>query len=259
MESSFTLITGASSGIGLELAKICAKKKQNLILVARREEKLKNLQQELQKQFAVEVKVIGLDLSKTDAAQKLDDATRELNVQILINNAGFGSYGLFLETDLQKELNMIDLNMRTLTELCKRFGKRMKPHSGCRIMNVASAAGFQPGPLMAVYYATKAYVLHFTEALAEELKAHEISVTALCPGATASEFQERSDMDKSELVKEKKLPSSKEVAEYGFQAMMTGKVVAVHGLSTKLMIFAERFVPRSFIRKMVMRLQKEAQ
>jgi short-subunit dehydrogenase len=252
---TFTLITGASTGIGFELAKICAREGQNLIIVARSKDKLVSLKKHLETSFGVTVKIIVQDLSEKDAASKLFKTTKDERVDILINNAGFGDFGAFLERDWAKESMMIDLNISTLTHLTKLYGNEMVKRKRGRIMNVASAAGFQPGPYMAVYYATKAYVLHFTEALAEELIGTGVSVTALCPGHTLSDFQVNADMLRSKSLLQATLPTAKEVAEYGYRAMMRGQVVALHGWQTKVLIWLERLVPRWFVRKVIKRLQ----
>jgi len=244
------LITGASSGIGLELAKICAHHKHDLILVARSEDKLNALKTELANR--VNVTVITADLSDPAAPQALYDTVEaaKLNVDYLINNAGFGDFGQFKDSDWAKEQQMIQLNIMALTELTKLFMPHLLDNKG-KVMNVASTAAFQPGPYMAVYYATKAYVLSFSEAIAHELKPCGVSVTALCPGPTESGFQDAADMHHSKLVKGKHMPSSAVVAEYGYQAMMSGKRVAVQGMVNKVMAQSVRFTPRRVITSVV--------
>lgn len=251
------LITGSSSGIGLELAKIHAAKGDNLVLVARSRSKLEALKQQLEQQNHIKVHVIEKDLSLTDSSQQIFDETREKNIQIdyLINNAGFGDFGLFFQTQWSKELQMINLNITALTHLCKLYIPEMMQQGGGKILNVASTAAFQPGPTMAIYYATKAYVLHFSEAIGNELIGTNITVTALCPGATESGFQKVAAMEESNLVKGKKLPSSKSVAEYGYRAMMKGKAVAIHGLMNYLMANSVRFSPRAMVVKLARKIQ----
>lgn len=253
------LITGASSGIGLELAKIHAKNSDNLVLVARSEQKLKDLATELEGKFNIQVEVIAKDLSKLDSAKAVFDSVKSKDIKIdyLINNAGFGDYGHFSETDWEKENNMIQLNITALTQLTKLFLPEMIERKRGKIMNVASVASFLPGPLMAVYYATKAYVLNFSEALNNEVKPHNISVTALCPGPTISGFQSSANLGDSKLFSKGKFPTSKEVSEYGYKAMMKGKAVAIHGASNKFMVFLLRFTPRSWIVKIVRRMQEK--
>jgi len=251
------LITGASSGIGLELAKIHASKGDNLILVARSKSKLDELKLSLEKEFKIKVIVINKDLSEINAAQEVYDEIKknQITVDFLINNAGFGDFGMFYETDWNKELQMINLNITTLSHFTKIFLKEMVQRGNGRIMNVASIAAFQPGPTMAVYYATKAYVLHFSEAIANEVEKTGVTITALCPGPTESGFQEAADMQESKLVKGRKLPTSKEVAEYGYKSMMSGKTVAIHGTINYLMANSIRFSPRSLVVKLVRLVQ----
>jgi len=251
------LITGASSGIGLELAKIHASKGDNLILVARSKSKLDELKLSLEKEFKIKVIVINKDLSEINAAQEVYDEIKknQITVDFLINNAGFGDFGMFYETDWNKELQMINLNITTLSHFTKIFLKEMVQRGNGRIMNVASIAAFQPGPTMAVYYATKAYVLHFSEAIPNEVEKTGVTITALCPGPTESGFQEAADMQESKLVKGRKLPTSKEVAEYGYKSMMFGKTVAIHGTINYLMVNSIRFSPRSLVVKLVRLVQ----
>jgi short-subunit dehydrogenase len=243
------LITGASNGIGLELAKIHASKGGDLVLVARNKSKLDELKTELEKQFTVSVYTIGKDLSAITSAQEVYDETTKQKIQIdyLINNAGFGDFGLFAETHWDKELQMINLNITTLTHLTKLYLKDMVKLKSGKIMNVASTAAFQPGPTMAIYCATKAYVLSFTEAISNEVSDKGITITALCPGATETGFKAAGGMDESQLFKDKKLPTAQEVAEYGYKAMMKGKTVAVHGMMNYILSNSVRFIPRAMV------------
>jgi uncharacterized protein len=254
------LITGASNGIGLELAKIHASKGGNLVLVARNKAKLDELKQELESQYKISVYTIGKDLSATDAALEVYNETTQQNIKIdyLINNAGIGTFGMFAEEDWNKELQMINLNITTLTQFTHLYLKDMLARKAGKIMNVASTAAFQSGPTMAVYYATKAYVLHFSEAVNNEVKDSGVTITAFCPGATESGFQAAAAMEESALVKGKKLPTSKEVAEYGYTAMLKGKTVAIHGVMNYIMANAIRFVPRSVAVTIVRKIQDKA-
>ena len=254
------LITGASNGIGLELAKIHASKGGDLVLVARNKQKLDEIKAALVNQYKVKVYTIGKDLSEYNAAREVYDETRKQNIQIdyLINNAGFGDFGMFAETDWNKELKMINLNITTLTQFTKLYLKDMVARKNGKIMNVASTAAFQPGPTMAVYYATKAYVLSFSEAIGNEVSDKGVTVTALCPGATESGFQAAAAMEESALVKGKKLPTSKEVAEYGYRSMMKGKTVAIHGLINYIMANSVRFLPRAWVVKITRKVQDKA-
>lgn len=253
------LITGASGGIGLELARICAKNKMDTILVARDENKLNELAEEL-KQQGIHAYVLPKDLSNPRAGKEVFDFCKEndFEVDYLINNAGFGDFGFFVESDWNKQEQMINLNITTLTYLTRLFLPGMVQRKFGKIMNVASTAAFQPGPTMSVYYATKAYVLHFSEAISNELEGTGVTVTALCPGATQSGFQKASAMEESKLVKGKKLPTSKEVAEYGYKAMIAGKVVAIHSVKSKLLVFGARFSPRFLVLKITRYLQDRA-
>lgn len=254
------LITGASNGIGLELAKIHASKGDNLVLVARNLAKLNELKTELERQFKIRVHNISKDLSQPNAAQEVYDETQQQKIQIdyLINNAGFGDFGFFVDTDWNKQLQMINLNITTLTQFTKLYLQEMVKRGSGKVMNVASTAAFQSGPTMAVYYATKAYVLSFSEAIDNEVREKGITVTALCPGATESGFQAAAAMEESALVKGRKLPSSKEVAEYGYQAMMKGKTVAIHGFMNYVLANSVRFLPRNLVVKVTRKMQDKA-
>jgi short-subunit dehydrogenase len=254
------LITGASGGIGLELARIHASKQDDVVLIARSADKLQEIALELQSKYQVKARILALDLSAEGAAETVFAFTTSegIHVDYLINNAGFGDFGLFASSDWEKQHRMIELNITTLSRLCHLYLPAMIGKGRGKIMNVASTAAFQPGPTMAVYYATKAYVLHFSEALSNELQGTGITVTALCPGATESGFQQAAAMEESRLVKGRKLPSSREVAEYGYKAMMRGKTVAIHGWMNFLMANAVRFAPRSITLKTVRFIQDKA-
>lgn len=247
------LITGASGGLGFDLAQLLAQDGHNLILVARSTSKLQNIAQELSRKHGIKVETIAQDLSKIGAGQELWNTLQQksLQVDVLVNNAGFASYGKFLELPLHEQLNMMDLNMRTLVELTGLFTPEMAKRGKGRVLNVASTAAFLPGPLMAVYYASKAFVLSFGEALSNELEGTGVTVTTLCPGPFASGFQSRAAMQDSKIVQGKKLPTSLEVAEFGFAAMKKGEPVAIHGVSNYLTAQAPRFLPRTLVTRMV--------
>ena len=253
----FALITGASNGIGYELARTCAREKYNLILVARRQDKLLELKKDLEKEYTNIIHVITLDLANPTAADQLFDQVKKLNisVDVLVNNAGFGQYGLFTTTDPVEEQEMIRLNIATLTRLTKLYLPEMIARKTGKILNVASTAAFQPGPYMAVYFATKAYVLLFSEALAEELKNTGVTVTALCPGPTATGFRKVAQVTSGRMFKKVSV-TAREVAEYGYQSLMRGKTVAIYGFKNKVMVFAERFLPRKIIAALVKNLQQ---
>jgi uncharacterized protein len=245
------LITGASNGIGLELAKIHASKGGDLILVARNKAKLDELKMELESQCKISVYTIGKDLSVENAAEEVYDETKKQNIQVdyLINNAGFGDYGHFVDTEWNKELQMINLNIKTLTLFTKLYLQDMVERGSGKIMNVASTAAFQSGPLMAVYFATKAYVLNFSEAVNNEVKNEGITITALCPGATKTNFQSAAAADKSKLFNNKNLPNPKQVAQYGYKAMISGKTIAIHGFLNRILVNSVRFTPRAIVVK----------
>jgi len=240
------LITGASSGIGLELAKIHASKGGDLVLVARSTDKLEALKTEFEHQYKIQVLVISKDLSQRDAVKEVYDETTRRGIQIdyLINNAGFGDFGHFAETHWDKEEQMIGLNMTTLTHFTKLYLQDMIKRNRGKIMNVASTASFQPGPTMAVYCATKAYVLSFSEAVNNEVSDKGISITTLCPGATDTHFKSAAGMESSKLFKNKHLPTAHEVAKYGYAAMLKGKPVAIHGTLNFILANSVRFIPR---------------
>ena len=195
-----------------------------------------------------------------NAGQEIFDETskQQIHIDYLINNAGFGDFGMFVETDWNKEAQMIQLNITALTQLTKLYLKEMVKRGSGKIMNVASTAAFQSGPTMAVYYATKAYVLSFSEAIDNEVRDKGVTVTALCPGATESGFQAAAAMEESNLVKGRKLPTSKEVAEYGYESMMKGRTVAIHGFMNYLLANSVRFIPRAMVVKVTRKLQDKS-
>jgi uncharacterized protein len=254
---STALITGASGGIGLELARLFAQEKHNLVLVARSENKLQELAAELRDKYGIEVHLFVKDLAVLSSAEEIYQALQQqgITIDFLVNNAGVGDYGFFAEADWKHSQQMIDLNITALTYLTKLFVKGMQERGRGRILNVASTAAFQPGPLMAVYFATKAYVLSFSEAIANELKGTGVTVTALCPGATESGFQKAAALEESKMVKGRKMPSSAEVAAYGYRHLMKGSTVVIHGLMNRLLAFSIRFSPRNIVtgitRKMI--------
>ncbi|RDC64715.1 SDR family NAD(P)-dependent oxidoreductase [Adhaeribacter pallidiroseus] len=251
------LITGASGGIGYELAKQFARHQHNLVLVARSEAKLNQLADEIRSAYNVQVLVLAQDLGQPQAVSKIQARLQAENITVeyLVNNAGFGDFGFFVETDWAKEEQMINLNIMALTHFTKVFTQQMVQRRSGRILNVASTAAFQAGPLMAVYFATKAYVLSFSEAIANELQGTGVTVTALCPGPTESGFLQAAALEESKLFKGKKLASSAEVAAYGYQALMAGKTVAIHGTRNWLLANTSRFIPRklaaAFVRRNV--------
>jgi len=252
------LITGASGGIGYELAKQFASHRYDLVLVARREDELVQVKLELERQHGVQVKVIPLDLVQPASIEALDAQLQKaaIAVHILVNNAGFGAYGPFADADLELQLEMIDLNVRTLTHLTRLLLPAMQQRGSGKILNVASTAAFQPGPLMAVYYATKAYVLSFTEALANELQGQGITVTALCPGPTRTGFGKRANFHHS-LLFDKFGMDAPTVAKVGYDGLMANKVVVIPGVMNWLFAQSSRFFSRKMVTRMVRKLQEQ--
>lgn len=254
------LITGASGGLGYEFAKLFARNHFNLVLVARSGGKLDQIAHQISQDFGVSVKTIAKDLSVTSSPEEIFSELKraEIEIDILVNNAGFATYGFFSETDLNDELKMMQLNMVTLTHLTKLILTRMKQRERGKILNIASTAAFQSGPLMAVYYASKAYVLSFSEALSNELNGTNISVSVLCPGPTKSGFQQRASMEESKLVSNRNLMDAKTVARIGYQGLMANKTIIIPGLKNRLMVFFVRFLPRRLIVQIVRNMQAAA-
>jgi short-subunit dehydrogenase len=255
--SKTALITGASNGIGYELAKVNAANGINLVLVARNKGKLEELRKEIEEEKKVWVYTVGKDLSLPGAAKEVYDElkTRSISIDYLINNAGFGDVGLFEESDWDRQEQMINLNIMAVAHFTRLFLPDMICRGGGRIMNLASTASFQPGPTMSVYFATKAFVLSFSEALNNEVKKHGITVTALCPGPTHSGFQSAASRQDPKFFNGNKFPSSREVAEFGYRAMIKGTSVAVHGFKNSLFVKSLKFVPRSLVLKLTRQIQ----
>jgi short-subunit dehydrogenase len=253
------LITGASFGIGIELAHIFAREGYNLVLVARSADKLRQLASELEKAHGTRSLILAADLSEPGApAYVLDQTTRAgIQVDVLVNNAGFGQYGMFAENDLEECLRQIQLNVTTLTHLTRLYLPAMIERESGRILNVASTAAFQPGPLMAVYYATKAYVLHFSEAIANELQGTGVTVTCLCPGPTATEFQKRANIAGIRLTKYGSM-DARTVAEDGYRALMAGKPTVISGFRNWLLAQSVRFAPRRMAAAVARKLQESS-
>jgi len=256
----YTLITGASSGIGLELAHIALREKRNVILVARDERRLKDVQVALREQYPKNkslIEILALDLAKSTAAQKVFAFCEENQffVSELVNNAGFGDYGNFAGSDVKRQLSMIDLNVKTLTELTHFFLPAMLKNKRGRILNLGSIASFLPGPLMSVYFATKNYVLSFSRALSEELRGTGVTVTCLCPGATSTGFGKNAHVSATHATAHPKT-TAREVAEFGWYQMQQGKSVAIYSLGNRLAVQTIKFVPRNLLTKLVKKLQK---
>ena len=254
------LITGASSGIGLELAHVMAKEKHNLVLVARSIDKLNELAAELIETHGIKVQTYKADLSNPKEIENLYQQTQndDIEVSYLINNAGFGEYGNFIENDWEKLNSMMQLNMVSLVHLTNLYAKDMVSSKFGKIMNVASTAAFQPLPYFGVYAATKSFVLSFSEAIASELKDHGITVTALCPGLTGTGFVDAANMENTKFLDKAKsgMATPEEVAEYGYEAMMKGKTVAVHGMINSVMAQSSRFLPRDLVTTIAKKMQE---
>ncbi len=252
------LVTGASSGIGAELARAFARGGSSLVLTARSVDKLEVLAAELRKSTGVTVRVVVADLATPQGPGRLTQRLAEDGVQVdvLVNNAGYAGFGAFTETRWPDEAGMLQLNVVTLTELTKHLLPGMVARGRGGVLNVASTAAFQPGPLMAVYYATKAYVLSFSEALAEEVRDSGVSVTALCPGPTHSGFQARAAMEDSKLVKGKRLMDAASVAHAGYEGFRRGATVVVPGLGNQLLVQSVRFTPRTWVTRIVHKMSE---
>ena len=252
------LITGASSGIGLELARLFARDRHNLILVARKSPRLEEAAAQLQSLSGLAPQILPFDLADPQSPSAIYSALAGTQVDFLVNNAGFGLGGPFSQTDRRTELDMIQVNVTSLVDLTKLFLPAMLQRRSGRIMNVASTAAFQPGPLMSIYYASKAFVLSFTEAIAEELIKSGVTVTVLCPGPTTSDFHRRAGTQNVKLVKNKSMGmmSSAQVATIGYRGMMDGKVVVIPGVLNKLGVESLRLGPRAIVRKAAKKLQE---
>jgi short-subunit dehydrogenase len=252
------LVTGASSGLGLELATIAARDGHDLVLVARRRDRLESIAKGLREEFGAAVTIIVRDLAESEAARVVaqEVEARGLSVELLVNNAGLGVHGPFAETPLDRELAMIRVNLVALTELTKRVLPEMIARGRGRILNVASTAAFQPGPLMAVYYATKAYVLSFSEAIASEVAGSGVTVTALCPGPTRTEFGKAAGMLETRLFRSPLVRDARSVAEAGYRGMKRGRRVVIPGIGNWILAEAVRFTPRRLVTAVSLAVQK---
>jgi uncharacterized protein len=251
------LITGASAGIGRELAKLYARDGFRLVLVARRQVAMEKLAAELRQLGSPEVTVIVKDLALLESPDKLFAETQKakLHIDVLINNAGFGGNGAFAKTNLDDELDMMQLNMVALTHLTKLYLAPMLARKRGQVVNIASTAAFQPGPFMAVYYATKAYVLSFSEAVYEELRGTGVTVTCVCPGATHTEFAKRARMEDSKLFHARAMTAEK-VAAIAYRGIRQGKALVITGFANWLGTQLVRIGPRSTVRKAVRKIQQ---
>jgi len=253
------LVTGASAGIGVDLAECFARGGYDLIITARTEPALKEVGERISKAHGVKVTAIPGDLGAIGAGAKLaaEIAQRGLSVDVLVNNAGFGHAGGFAAAPLEPQVGMVDLNVRALTELTHIYWKGMLAKKRGGVLNVASTAAFQPGPLMAVYYASKAYVLSFSEALWEEARGTGVHVSCLCPGPTVSKFRERAGTGKTRLGKTMTAAPSMPVAQEGYEGFLKNRRVVITGGRNKLLVGAVRMLPRGVALRTVRRLQEQ--
>ena len=254
MTKSTALITGASGGIGYEMAVLFAKAGNDLVLVARNADKLKTIAEGLQQKFKSIVHIVPMNLSNADAPNELFHYLERNNIHIdyLVNNAGFATHGKFSEIDLQEQLDLLQLNVTTLTHLSRLFLPGMLKKKFGGILNIASTAAFQPGPLMATYYASKSYVLFLSEAMASELKGTGVWVTVLCPGPTATGFQQRAGIEKINMVnKTGMMMNVEKVAKIGYRGFMKKKAVVVPGVVNRVFAQSVRFSPRKLTREIV--------
>jgi len=251
------LITGATSGIGFELSLLLAKDKYNLILVDIDAVKLEDTKNHIQKLYNSQVINLIKDLSKSNVAQEILEESKDIPIDILINNVGFGVFGVFSNTNWSRESEMLYLHIQTTTHLTKLVLKEMVVHNRGVVLNVSSLAAFQPGPLMAIYYASKAYILSFSEAISNELKGTGVTVTALCPRQTRTGFQKEVSKTSFENKINFNNAYPKDVAKYGCKAMLKGKTVAIPGRFNKLLSIISRFIPRNIITSIVRKLQEK--
>jgi short-subunit dehydrogenase len=251
------LITGASRGIGWDLAHLFAQDSYDLVVVARTQKAMEELAGDLKESHGTDVRILVKDLTDPLAPEEIyrELSQKKITVDVLVNNAGFGTYGAFAETNLKKELDLLQVNIVALTHLTKLFLRDMVAARKGKILNLASVAGFQPGPFMAVYYASKAYVLHFSEALANELKGTGVTVTALCPGPTRTGFVSEANMEKSGLFKNLSVMDAMTVARIGYEGMKKGKTIVIPGLSNKLIVQLTRVGPREVVTQSVRMIQ----
>jgi len=247
------LITGASSGIGLAFAKVFAQEGHDLVLVARRRERLEAIKTEIESTTGRDVLVVIEDLSLDGSAQRLVSALGNKQIDVLVNNAGSGDTGLFAETSLEKTQSMMQLNMSSLVALTRLLLPSMIERGKGGVLNVASIAAFVPGPTMSVYFASKAFVLSFSEALANELHGSGVSVTTVCPGATSTEFDRQAGTYWGDDY-HKGLPTAQVVAEFGYKAFVQGKQLAIHGQKNRLLLLLARFLPHALIANVVRKM-----
>lgn len=250
------LITGASSGLGLEFARLFAADGYDLVLVARRADRLDEIAGKIFDRYGVVVHTVAADLATPEGLAELTGLTTRMGISVeaLVNNAGFGDCADFASADIDKLDRMVDLNVRTLMDLTYYYLGDMLDHQQGRILNIASVAAFEPGPGMACYFATKAFVLSLTEALSEELRGTGVSCTALCPGTTDTDFWDVAEAKPLSILRQASMASPADVARFGYRSLMHGRVVAVPGITNKLMCASVRLVPRPLVRRIVRKI-----
>lgn len=248
---TYALITGATGGIGLEFARIFAKEKHALILVARNGERLKKIKTSLEADYRIQVETIVCDLAGDHVPEQIFRYTEEKGwrVDILINNVGFGDHNCFFDTAWERQKNMIDINITALAHLAHLYGKKMRENRLGKILNVASVASFCAGPYMSVYYASKSFVLSFSEALSEELSPYGVTVSVLCPGPVKTGFEKNAGLEDSKMFKILLVSDPGSVARAGYRGLMRGKTLVYHGLITKMGNIFFRLIPRALSRK----------
>jgi short-subunit dehydrogenase len=251
------LITGAASGLGYELSLLLANDAYNLILVDIDGEKIKGVRDEIETSFNIQVDVLVKDLSKPNIAIEIFEETKHLSIDVLVNNAGFGLFGSFNSTEWDREIQMLNVHIITSTHLTKLLLNDMVHRGSGKILNISSLAAFQPGPLMSVYYASKSYLLSFSEAIANELQGTGVSVTVLCPGPTKTAFQDVVSESSSENKIGFNMAIPSEVALYGYRAMQKGKTIAIPGLINKFLASLHRFVTRRMAAEIVRNIQEK--
>jgi len=251
------LVTGAASGLGFEFSLLLAKDSYDLILIDINERKLESVKNKIQKRYNSVVNIFVKDLSKLNIAKEIFEDFKGTPVDVLINNAGFGLFGNFLNTDWYRESEMLNLHINTTTQLTKLFLKGMVGRDQGKILNISSLAAFQPGPLMAIYYASKAYILSFSEAIANELKGTGVSVTVLCPGQTRTSFQKVVSTTATRKKEVFNMACPIQVAKYGYSAMLKGKTVAIPGTFNKFVAILSRFIPRNMTTSIVRKIQEK--
>ena len=257
VKNNYALVTGAAAGLGFEFSKLLANDGYDLLMVDLNKSNLNDAKAKLISSYDVHIVTIAQDLSKQESAKLVYNQVQDYTIDVLINNAGFGMYGSFYENDWERELSMLNLHMITTTHLTKLVLKNMVANKKGKVLNVSSLAAFQPGPFMALYYATKAYILSFSEAIANELKGTGISVTAFCPGPTKTLFQETVKEGQAAGKISFNMACPEKVTQYGYKAMQKGKSYAIPGGFNKVLALLPRLLSRNISTKIVRKIQEK--